>query len=183
MDLSRQIIKPPIEEFSYSARGYVRLISDDRPILEQLHENSLILQKMVLDCSEEQLLYRYAPDKWTIKEALVHLIDDERIYAYRALCFARNEKGILPGFNQDNYASYSEANDRSLQSILSEYHSVRTATLHLFNNLPEQALLRKGYADHCRVSVGALAYHIAAHELHHMNILKDKYLLILQNQF
>ena len=95
-------------------------------------------------------MYTYESGKWTIKETLVHLIDDERIYSYRALCIGRNESQILPGFDQDNYVFYSNANQRTLLNIFDEYIAVRMATLRLFNNLPEDALLRKGYADHSR---------------------------------
>jgi hypothetical protein len=105
----------------------------------------------------------------------VHLIDDERIYSYRALCIARNEDQTLPGFNQDNYAFYSDANQRTVINIFDEYASVRMATIQLFNNLPEEALLRNGYADNSRVSVRALAYHITGHELHHIELLKERY--------
>lgn len=170
MDLSRNIPKPPGDEFSNSGRHYLSLVPDDKPVLEQLYENSLNLKKLLLSCSEQQVLFRYDVNKWTIKEILVHLIDDERIYAYRALCFARGEKAMLPGFNQDNYAVHSEANKRSLHSILTEYQSVRMATLNLFCNLPEEALARKGYADHWRVSVRALIFHITA-----MNYIISKF--------
>jgi len=124
----------------------------------------------------EKLNYRYAQNKWTIKEILVHIIDDERIYAYRALCFARNDKTELPGFEQDDYALHSRANERSLENILEEYEAVRNATIALFNGLPEDSLLRMGTANNNKATVRAMAYHIAGHELHHMNIIKEKYL-------
>ncbi|MEK7726872.1 MAG: DinB family protein [candidate division KSB1 bacterium] len=121
-------------------------------------------------------MHRYAAGKWTIKETLVHISDDERIYAYRALRFARNDSTELPGFEQDDFARASNANARDLNDILDELATVRNATISLFNSFDEEALLRKGRADGKIMSVRAAAYHIAGHELHHMNIIKARYL-------
>jgi uncharacterized damage-inducible protein DinB len=125
---------------------------------------------------EEKLLFKYAEGKWTIKEVLVHIIDDERIYAYRALRFARNDKTELPGFEQDPYAYYSYANQRTAESIVEEYEAVRLSTIALFNNLSDDAIARSGVANKNEVTVRALGYHIAGHELHHLNIIKTRYL-------
>jgi DinB superfamily len=103
-------------------------------------------------------------------------MDDERVYAYRALRFARNDKTELPGFEQEDYARYSNANERSLESILEEYIAVRKATITLFKNLSDEVFARGGVANGNFVTVGALVYHIAGHELHHINILKERYL-------
>jgi uncharacterized damage-inducible protein DinB len=128
---------------------------------------------------EEKLFYRYEPGKWSIKEILVHITDDERIYAYRALRFARNEKLKLPGFDQDAYTLYSEADKRDLGNIFDEYEAVRNATITLFNGLPENSLDRMGYgtATAADATARALLYHIAGHELHHINIIKERYLV------
>ena len=171
----RNISRPASEEYSVSGLAYSSLIPDGVNILKLLRDNSSLLKELVLPCTEQQLLYKYDKDKWTVKETIVHLIDDERIYSYRALCIARNEDQSLPGFNQDNYAFYSNANQRTIVDIIEEYESVRTATIQLFNNLPEDALSRTGYADHSRVSVRALVYHIAGHELHHIELLRERY--------
>jgi len=171
----RNISKPINEEYSVSGLAYSRLIPDGVNILQLLYDHFSFLKELLLQCTKQQLLYTYDTGKWTIKETLVHLIDDERIYGYRALCIARNENQILPGFDQDSYVFYSNANQRTIIDIFDEYASVRMATLQLFNNLPEDALLRRGYADHSRVSVRALVYHIAGHELHHLEILKGRY--------
>ena len=131
---------------------------------------------------EEKLLNRYAENKWNIKEILVHLIDYERIFAYRALRYAINNKTPLPGFEEKDYAIYSKANERSLDSIFEEYESVRKATLTLFNYLPEESFLRSGACidDDGSIinkrTVRALVYHIAGHELRHLNIIKQRYL-------
>jgi uncharacterized damage-inducible protein DinB len=122
------------------------------------------------------LLHRYAEGKWTIKEILGHIVDDERIYVYRALRFARNDSTELPGFEQDHYAQYSEANKREITDLLDEFALVRRSTIAFFKSLDNTALMRTGVANGNRVSVRALAYHIAGHELHHMNIIRERYL-------
>lgn len=130
----------------------------------------------ILSLPEQKLLHRYAAGKWTIKEVLVHIIDDERIYAYRALRFARNDATELSGFEQDDYARHSKANERDIKDILDEYAAGRNSTIALFNGLDENVLNRGGVANQNFVSVRALAYHIAGHEMHHVNIIKERYL-------
>jgi uncharacterized damage-inducible protein DinB len=184
----RLIEKPKDGEFPSYAIMYIGLLPDDGLVLQHLEENFKIIKYLVLSLQEETLLHRYAKGKWTIKETLVHIIDDEHIYAYRALRFARNDKTELSGFEQDDYAAQSAANERSIENILEEYEAVRKATITLFKNLPDEALLRTGVANKNNVSVRALAYHIAEHELHHANIIKEKYLndsarALLKNSF
>ena len=122
------------------------------------------------------LVYRYAADKWTIKEILGHLIDDERIYVYRALRFARSDATVLPGFDQDHFARYSKANDRPVNDLLNEFALVRKSTIAFFTSLDDDALVRSGIADGNRATVRALGYHITGHLLRHMNVIKQRYL-------
>ena len=126
---------------------------------------------------ENKIDYAYAQGKWTIKEILMHIMDDERIYAYRALRIARNDKTELPGFEQDDYVPYSRANERSIQSIRKEYVTVRKATLSLFRSFSGEDLQRRGTANNNVSSVRGLLYHLAGHELHHLEIIKEKYLV------
>ena len=172
----RKIEKPTEGEYPAYAIMYMKLIPDDGLLLKHLGDGFASVKKLILSLPREKLLYRYAENKWTIKEVLVHLVDDERIYAYRALCFARNEKTPLPGFEQDDYIASSNANDRSVGNILREYEAVRKATIALYQGLDDVALLRSGIANNNKVTVRALGYHIAGHELHHLNIMKEKYL-------
>jgi len=172
----RIIPKPEAGEFPPYAIMYIKLLPDDGLLLQHLKDNLEATKNLILSLPPERLAYRYANDKWTIKEMLVHIIDDEPIYAYRAMCFARNEKTELPGFEQDDYVHFSGANEREISSILEEYEAVRNSTIALLNGLPEEALLRAGTANNNRVTVRALANHIAGHELHHINIIKEKYL-------
>lgn len=155
---------------------YIDLLPDDGLVLKHLKDNAKTTQAFMRSLPQEKLIQRYAEGKWTIKEVLVHIIDDERIYAYRALRFARNDATALPGFEQDDYARYSGAQDRNLGEILKEFAAVRNATIALFNGLDEKALSRGGVANENFVTVCALIYHIAGHEMHHVNIIKERYL-------
>lgn len=125
---------------------------------------------------EERWDHRYAVGKWTLKESIIHLLDTERIFTYRALRIARNDGTPLPGFEQDDYVAYYNADKRSPASIIQEYKAVRTATLELFRNLTDEDLLRTGTAGNMPISVRALAYMIAGHERHHIVLTKEKYL-------
>jgi DinB family protein len=120
--------------------------------------------------------YRYAPDKWSVNEIVGHVIDSERIFAARALRFARNDATPLPGFEQDDYVRNSRFDAYPLAELASELDSVRESTIYLFKHLEEPAWMRRGVANNAEVSVRALAYIIAGHELHHRNILSTRYL-------
>ena len=174
----RIIHKAPKGNYPDYAEMYMKLLPNDGKIIEHLWSNFLKTKKFISALPEEKLLSRYAPDKWSIKEILVHIIDDERIFSCRALRFARGEKNNLIGFDQETYAQLSNANDRSLESIFEEYESGRKATITLFKFLPENSLDRMGYGTGTfnNATVRALIYHIAGHELHHLNIIKERYL-------
>ncbi len=172
----RVIEKPSDSEYPVYAHIYIDLLPDDGLILNHLEANVKSTRKFIDSIPRSRLLYRYAEGKWTIKEILAHLVDDERIYVYRALRFARNDSTELPGFEQDLYACYSGANQRDAADILDEFTSVRRSTIAFFNSLDDAALMRTGVADGNRASVRALAYHIAGHELRHRNIIRERYL-------
>jgi uncharacterized damage-inducible protein DinB len=174
----RAIKKAQAGEYPAYAEMYMKLVPDDGQILSHLESNFLQAKELTYNLPAEKLLYRYQPGKWSIKEILVHIVDDERIYAYRAMRFARNEKQSLQGFDQDAYAVYSNADQREIDSIFEEYEAVRHATIALFNGLPEEAFDKMGKVipDNNTATVRALLFHIAGHELHHLNVIKEKYL-------
>jgi len=124
----------------------------------------------------DKLDYRYEPHKWSVKDILLHLIDSERIFAYRALRIGRNDKTPLPGFEENDYAISANATNRSLNSLLEEYISVRNATITLFNSFDQNQLMSIGEASSKEISVRALGYIILGHEMHHINIIKERYL-------
>jgi uncharacterized damage-inducible protein DinB len=171
----RVIEKPDDGEYPAYAHIYIDLLPDDGLILQHLEVNLKTTRKLIASIPEPCLLHRYAEGKWTIKEILGHVVDDERIYVYRALRFARNDTTELPGFDQDHYARYSKANQRDIEDLLDEFTLVRQSTIAFFNSLDDAALMRTGVAEGNRASVRALAYHIAGHELRHMNIIRERY--------
>jgi uncharacterized damage-inducible protein DinB len=172
----KKIAKPLEGEYAPYAIMYIGLLPDDELVLKHLAENLKATEDFILSLPEEKLAHRYAEGKWTIKEILVHIIDDERIYSYRALRFARNDKTELPGFEQDDYAAHSGANERDITDILKEFATVRHATISLFEGLEEKALTRAGIANGNVMSVRAAVYHLAGHEMHHVNIIRERYL-------
>jgi len=164
----------PGEYASYYGR-YIKLVPDGE-ILEILtiqFENS---KSILSGLSEDKALFRYTPGKWTIKEVVGHVIDTERVFGYRALCFARNEQTSLPGFDQDSYMEYTNFNDLSMNTLLSEYESVRKSNILMFQNFNSEMWNRMGKADGNNLTVRSITYIIAGHELHHLTVLNERYL-------
>lgn len=146
---------------------------DIREVLQaQLAETLGLLQSI----SEEKSLYRYAPGKWSIRQALSHINDTERVFVFRALWFARGFDSELPSFDQDIAVAGADADDRSWSSHIEEFHAVRDATVNFFDNLPDQAWARRGIASGNPFTVHALAFITAGHVAHHCAILKERYL-------
>ena len=129
-----------------------------------------------LDVDEATASKAYAPGKWTLKEVVLHCADAERIFAYRALRFARGDATNLPGWDEKAYTPMSGAAVRSLESVLDELESVREASVTLFSNLPSDAWTRRGKANNFDVSVRALAWITTGHLLHHLGVIQDRYL-------
>ncbi len=126
--------------------------------------------------NEKKWDYKYAEDKWTIKEVMQHVIDTERVFNYRALVFSRKDGNIFPGFDQDNYAVNSNAVNRKYSDLMDDFAAVRKSTESLFSSFSPEQLDSVGSASDYQMSVKALGYTIAGHLLHHINILKEKYL-------
>ena len=167
--------KPAPTEHAPEFSKYISLVEegDIIQILGQQLENSLSLLRTV---SPEKANFRYAPDKWSVKELLGHLVDSERIFSYRALCFARNDQTPLPGYEQNDYVREGNFDNRNLADLAEEFATIRRATIQLLQSLNETEWLRHGKANENDVSVRALAHIIAGHELHHMDVLRSRYL-------
>jgi uncharacterized damage-inducible protein DinB len=118
----------------------------------------------------------YAPGKWNLKQVVGHLSDDERIFAYRALCVVRNDTRPLAGFDEKDYVRFASFNDRSFADLLDELRVVRAASIALFRSLSPEEWLRRGMVNGYSATVRGLAFHMAGHELHHMRIVREKYL-------
>lgn len=163
-------------EFNYFYATYLNTLDKDDDIMTALEEGKKWFKDFVDGLKEDQLGYKYAPEKWTIAEVLIHLIDTERIFQYRAFRISKNDKTPLPGFEQDDYVAESDSTSRTKDDILSEYLSVREATIRLFMTMTEEKLKRIGTASGMPWSVGALGLVISGHQKHHAGILEERYL-------
>ena len=135
-----------------------------------------VIRELLSSISEQQSMFAYAPGKWSIKEMLQHLIDAERIFSYRALSIARKESASLPGFDENAYASNSEANQRNWLSLCNEFMNVRRSTLDLFENFRPEMLEQRGISNTKEMTVLSLGYIALGHTYHHFKVIKEKYL-------
>lgn len=122
----------------------------------------------------------YAPGKWTIKDLLQHIIDAERVFAYRALRFSRNDKTELPGFDEDHYAANVSTKNRTVADLLEEFKTVRQSTIQLYKNLSPAAMHYEGVASGNKMSVLALGFTLCGHPIHHLNVIRERYFPLLQ---
>ena len=175
MDTKHFVIgRPEASEHSPYFGRYISLIQD-ADILETLQTQSGETTTLLRGLSEKDGEFRYAPDKWSTKEVIGHVNDTERIFAYRALRIARSDQTPLAGFEQDDYVRAGGFEKRTLHDLAEEFDAIRKATMFLFRGLEEVAWMRQGVASDNLLSVRALAYMIAGHELHHRRILQEKY--------
>lgn len=169
-------MKPPLQMIPEYYRRYVEQIPDGVELVDGLKSEIEKTLTLVLSLSEPQLNFQYAPGKWTIKEILNHLTDAERIFSYRALRFARKDTTELPGFDEALYVPNSGSKERTIRSLTEEFSAVRRATIELFKNFNEEHFRRDGIASKSRISVLAIGYVILGHEIHHRNVIKERYL-------
>jgi uncharacterized damage-inducible protein DinB len=157
-------------------KNYVKQV-DTTDMLTAMRLSGYRTLELVHSIPEKKIDFRYAEGKWSIRELLCHMIDAERIFAYRALRFARNDKTNLPGWEENDYAPQANAANRSLKKIADEMQHLRTSNIDMFEGFTEEMLTRKGTANNNEMSVVALGFIIPGHETHHRNILKERYLL------
>ncbi len=162
------------EYFEYY-KQYVDLVADN-PLLDALEKGFVETLNFFQALPAEKHLYKYEPGKWTPKDILLHLIDTERVFVYRALYFARHESSSIEGFDENTFGKYGGANDRSLTNLLDEYRSVREATLSLFRSFNSATLKRGGKAFGNQLTVGAIGFIISGHEIHHKKVIQERYL-------
>ena len=166
--------RPTSTEYNNFYEEYISLVTEPN-VIQLLIQQGQQIFTLIQQLSTEQAQLRYAENKWSVKEVIGHLIDAERVMAYRALCIARGDQTPLPGYDQDAYVEDATFDQRSLQSLSAEYDAQRNANVSLFNSLTDQQTKRIGTANEATLSVRALVYIIAGHEQHHLNVLKDKY--------
>ncbi|MFQ5628209.1 MAG: DinB family protein [bacterium] len=169
------IHRPESGEYAEYYHAYISKVPDGDMVkfLDTQNENTLQLLKAI---PEQKAEHRYAPGKWSIKEMIGHVVDAERVFAYRALCFARNDPGPFPSMEQDDYVENGNYGARTLSDIAEEFRLVRQSNLQLFKGFNDEISLRRGVASGFEFTVRALLYIIAGHELHHVEILNERYL-------
>lgn len=170
--------RPGSDEYAEFYGRYIERVpeGDIVAILATQLDDTLALLR---ELTETQALHAYAPGKWTIKQVLGHIADAERVFAYRVLRFARGDETPLPGFDENVYVPAGSFNDRPLASVIAELSAVRRATVALVAGLPEEAWTRRGTASGQTASTRGVVWTIAGHELHHRQILAERYLAAL----
>lgn len=162
-------------EFSSFNATYIKAL-EDVSLMEGLENGLNQLISFISSIPEDKLEYRYAENKWTIKDIVLHLIDAERIFAYRALRIGRGDKTPLAGFEENDYVPNALANKRTIDSLLEEFKFVRNSTLSLFKNFSNEQLLYLGTSSGSTISVRAIGFLISGHQNHHLRIIKERYL-------
>ncbi|HTF81021.1 MAG TPA: DinB family protein [Cytophagales bacterium] len=157
---------------------YIHLVKEE-DLLTALEQSLEDFVDFDFDLLEELGDRTYEENKWTVKEILQHVIDNERIQSYRALRFARRDDTVLPGYDEQHLARYSYANNRSLEKIKDEFALVRRASIALFKSLDAEALLNKGVCYQVEISPLALGFVLVGHQIHHLRILQERYLPLL----
>ncbi len=175
MTATALVTRPETGEYVPYYDRYISLVSGEN-ILAVMDNQLPQTLALLSACSEQKSGFRYEPGKWSIRDVVGHMVDTERIMSYRALRIARNDKTPIEGFEQDDYVRYGPFANTTLANLLKEFGHVRRATVSLFASIDSDAWMRRGTANGNEISVRALAYIIAGHELHHRKILKDKYL-------
>ena len=171
----QKIQRPAEGEYAPYAITYIDLVPQDGLVIKLLQDKLKSTPEFIRAFPLKKRTQPWKEGEWTIQEILVHILDTERIFCYRALRFARNDPTGVAGFEQDDYVPFSRANQRNIGTILAEYAAVRQATLTFLNSLSDDALARAGLVGGNRVSVRALAWMITGHEIHHLNSIRENY--------
>jgi len=167
------ITKPKPGDYSPFAAGYVGLVGDN-DVINMLEQQMEISYQLFSNLTDEQGLYAYAPGKWTVKQALGHMIDTERTFAYRALVFSRNHIE-LPGFDQDVYVNNTDFNSQNIKDLAEEFRALRKGNLYMVKAFSNEQLNRNGIASNHLFTVTAFVFMLAGHERHHLNLFKERY--------
>lgn len=167
---------PNPDEYAPFYANYVGKAAVKGDILKTLEHLKGSTWQFLTALGEEKANFAYAEGKWTMKQLVSHMIDAERVFAYRVLCFSRGDSNALPGFDENDYVERADLSGRTLQDLAKEFRALREANLYLFNSLNDEQLLYTGMASERQVSVRALLYITAGHELHHLDIIKGRYM-------
>ncbi len=168
-------VRPDPSEYAPYAVEYVSRVPEGNVIdmlASQIEETEALVRGLAPGMPDK----RYAPGKWSIREIIGHLADAERVFSYRALRFSRGDATPLAGFDENTYVAAAPFTRVGIDDLMSELKNLRSATLHLYRNLDDEALMRRGIANGVETSVRALAFIIAGHEHHHLEVLRTRYL-------
>ncbi|HET8633952.1 MAG TPA: DinB family protein [Gemmatimonadales bacterium] len=174
--MSISIPRPSPDEYTEWYAGYIAETSDIKDLVTHLGRQGDETRKLFTALSEEQANFRYAPGKWSVKDIVLHLADAERVFSYRMLWFARNDAQPLPGFSENEWAGAAGAEVRGMAGLAAELFAARASTVALLQGLGEDTLARRGTANENRFTVRSIAWIIAGHELHHLRIVRERYL-------
>lgn len=167
--------RPNLNEVPVFYHNYIRLVPE-KDLLSALRNQTPVLLRFLNRIPPAKRNYRYARGKWTIQELVQHIIDAERVFTYRALCFARQDQTPLPGFDENSYAASSRAQKRNWKDLMLELKSLRQSTELLFASFDRKQLDSKGTANNNPISVRAIGFIVAGHAWHHVNVLRERYL-------
>lgn len=168
-------MRPKQGDYPEYLAGYIEEITSDDILATLTHQLETSLT-FLNEFAEPQTYYRYAAGKWSMKQILSHIIDCERVYTYRALRIARNDDTPMAGFDENAYVLNSRAEHRSWDNLIAEYKAVRLATIALLSSLNQKELAKSGTANEKKITANALFYMTAAHESHHLEVIKAKYM-------
>jgi len=169
------MFKKDLKDYPIYFQKYIDLVPDEDDLLTGFAIQFEVIKKMLASISEQKSMFAYAPQKWTLKEMLQHMIDTERIFGFRALCFARKETASLPGFDEGKYAANALANDRSWDNLSEELLVVRQSTTLLFKSFTPEILTRTGTANDNLTSVAGMGFITLGHIYHHKKIIEERY--------
>ena len=167
--------RPKKDEYAPFHATYINVLPPRGTAQVLLKKTWKETQELFGHLTEEQGNYAYAEGKWTVKQVLIHMIDTERVFAFRALWFMRGDRAPLPGFNQDFWMEYSDVSNRTIKDLLKEFKMVRDHTLLLLKQCTEAQSKQTGTASNFKFSVRAYFYIMAGHHIHHLNVFKEKY--------
>ena len=175
MTASITVARPAVEEYEPAFERYISLVANVDDAIVALAVQKDRFAQTVAAMTDAEATYRYAPEKWSVKELIGHVCDGERIFAYRLLRVGRADETPLPGFEEKDYVANARSDQRSLRDLIDEWQAVRSATIALVRGLPEEAWPRRGTSNGKPISARALLYIVLGHAEHHLNVLHTRY--------
>lgn len=166
---------PSSSEYAHYYAGYVANVPKEN-IIETLNSQMHEFYTFINSIPGDKAFHAYAEGKWTIKQVIGHIIETERVFAYRGLAFSRRDKNPLPPMDEKEYVKFANYNSRTISNLANEYLAVRISTTHLFQNMTKGMISLKGTASGVEFTVRSIPFIIAGHERHHINMIKEKYL-------